>query len=105
MSIFENVMAEELERAKEHVAAYEVLLKQLPRGYVSRLRIQGRVFAYWKWRDGPHIKSHYLGVAGSKEEIDAIAQYRERKRLEKNLFEAKKEEAKLAKALRHYRKG
>jgi hypothetical protein len=104
MSIFEGVMAEELERAKLHVSEYQALLDSLPKGYVSLLTIGGKRFAYWKWRDGEHIRSKYLGVVGSEEEKDARNRYQERKRLEKNLFLAKKEEARLEKALKYYRK-
>jgi hypothetical protein len=104
MTVFEGVIQEELERAKSHVLAYESLIAQYPKGYVSILTVSGKRYAYLKWREGCHIRSRYLGLEGSEEERLAREKHAERKRLQKNLREAQKEEIRLQKALTHYGK-
>jgi hypothetical protein len=104
MSVFLEVMQEELRRAKSHVEAFRSLLDSLPKGYVSILMVSGKRFAYRKWREGSHIKSHYLGLEGSSEEQAARKNYAERKRILANLKEAEKEEKRLEKALKNYEK-
>jgi len=104
MSVFLEVMQEELQRAKSHVAAYRSLLESLPKGYISILSVSGKRFAYRKWREGSHIKSRYLGLEGSLQEQEARKNYAERKRVLANLKEAEKEEKRLEKALKNYGK-
>ena len=102
MTILESVLNEELERVKSHISSYEEMLSSMPKGYISIVKVSGKCFAYLKWRDGNKIKSKYIGLEGSKEELDSREIYFERKRIETNLRKSKEEEKKLRKALRSY---
>lgn len=105
MTVLESVLKEELERVKSHISSYEDILSNMPKGYISIVEISGMHFAYLKWREGNKIKSKYIGLEGSKEELDSREIYFERKRIEKNLKKSKEEEKKLRKALRSYGTG
>ena len=102
MSVFEDVLKEELERAKSHIDSYEEILSHLQKGYLSKMKISGRMFVYLKWREGKTIKSKYIGVEGSPQEIEARNNYFERKRIESNLRAAKEEARKIERALEAY---
>jgi len=104
MSVFEEVLKEELERAKSHIDSYEEILSHLQKGYLSKMKISGKTFVYIKWRDGKTIKSKYIGVEGSPEEEEAKKVYLERKRIEKNLRASKEEVRKIERALSAYKR-
>lgn len=104
MSILENVLKEELERVESHISSYEEMLLDMPKGYISIVKISGKHFAYLKWREGNKIKSKYIGLEGSEEELAARGVYFERKRIEANLKKSKEEEKKLRKVLSSYAK-
>lgn len=100
MSIFGEVLKEELQRADSPIHSYEEILSKCPKGYVSIVQVKGKSFAYWKWREGAKIKSKYIGPKGSEKEKEARAHYSEKKRIEANLKEAKNEREQIRKASR-----
>ena len=102
MSVLKNVLLEELERIKNNIAAYETSLSALPKGYLYVQNVGGHAYCYRKWREGHRVLSFYVGEDGSDEANQARATYGERKRIEANLRQLRKEEGRLKKALRHY---
>lgn len=103
MSILESVLQEELHRLETNVLAYQKAISDLPKGYTYIQDIGDRGYCYRKWREGNKIVSFYIGPEDSEESKKAKEQYQERKRLQENLIELKKEKKQLAKALRCYR--
>lgn len=64
----------------------EKRITELPRGYISRKSIQGRMRYYLQWREEGKMKSKYL----REEELEQVKeQIEERKRLENHLKEMK----------------
>ena len=102
MSILEGVLKEELERIKKNINSYELVLEDLPKGYIFNQKVNGRLYCYRKRREGDKIVSIYIGPAESDEAKKALIDYLERKRIESNLRSLRIEKDRLLKALRHY---
>ena len=104
MSIFLDVMKEELERNLFKQQAFQNELDSLPKGYLSVCVIGGSSYIYRKRREGNKIVSEYIGVPGdeaSKKAEEDREQYLKIKHALKNL---KKEEVKLRQAIKNFEK-
>ena len=104
MSIFLDVMKEELERNLYKQQAFQNELDSLPKGYLSVCVIGGSSYIYRKRREGNKIVSEYIGVPGdeaSQKAEEDREQYLKIKHALKNL---KKEEMRLRRAISDYEK-
>lgn len=96
MSILMEVLAEELERLDRQQAAYEASLLELPRGYISKKKIQGKEYCYLQYKEGGKVVSKYISAAN----LPAVeAQVNQRKQLEASLRRVKQDQKKLRKVL------
>ena len=102
MSIFLDVMKEELERNLYKQKAFEDELLSLPKGYLSVCVINGKKYIYRKQREKNKICSQYIGVPDDK----AVEQaYKDRElyvSLKQSLKILKIEEKKLRRAIKSY---
>ena len=104
MSIFLDVMKEELERNLYKQGAFQKELNSIPKGYISICIINGKKYVYRKRRDGDKIVSEYIGVPGDDASNKA---YKERDKylsIKESLNNLKKEEIKLRRAIKDYEK-
>ena len=82
MSIFLDVMKEELERNLYKQQAFQNELDSLPKGYLSVCVIGGSSYIYRKRREGSRIISEYIGIPNDdnvKQAIEDRKQYLELK--------------------------
>ena len=97
MSILMDLLEEELDRLDRQKAAYEADLKQLPKGYISKKNIRGKVSYYLQHRDGQQIKSKYI----SEKDLPSLEEKIQRsKQLQASLVRVKQDQAKLRKVLK-----
>lgn len=68
MTVLEEVLLEEYERILRTEALIKDELEQLPRGYISVKKINGRNYHYLQFRQDSKVKSQYIKAA----EVDAI---------------------------------
>jgi len=104
MSVFENVLLEEIKRQEFIVESYKKMLSNLPEGSIFIRKMGNSSFAYRKKRMYGKVVSEYLGPTKSnlvKEEIDKSKEY---KRVTQNLSIAYRELDSLRKALYAYNK-
>ena len=104
MSIFLDVMKEELERNLYKQNAFKMQLENLPKGYLSECRIDGNVYIYRKRREGNKIVSEYVGLPDDNNVVQAKKDRELYVELAHSLKVLKKEEQKLRKAIREYEK-
>lgn len=102
MSIFLDVMKEELERNLYKQKAFEEELKSLPKGYLSVCVINGKKYVYRKRREGNQIISEYIGVPGDENSLKAEEQRELLLMVKRSLKSLKIEEKKLRKAIKDY---
>jgi len=102
MSIFIEIMKEELERNISKQQAFSEQMNVLPKGYLFIMDRNGKKYVYRKYRDGNKIISSYIGLAGSKDHEFALKQRNDYLMLEKGLKNLKKEEQKLRGAIDKY---
>lgn len=96
MSVLMEVLQEELDRLVRQQAAYEADLQEIPKGYISKKNIRGRVSYYLQHRDGKDIVSKYISLA----DLPKIEQQiQRRKQLEASLRRVKEDQRKLRKVL------
>ena len=104
MSIFLDVMKEELERNLYKQDSFKRQINNLPKGYLSKCVIDGKVYIYRKERKGNKIISRYIGIPGDdkvKEAEHSRDLYIKMKSALKNL---EVEEKRLRKAIKDYEK-
>ena len=104
MSIFLDVMKEELDRNLYKQDAFKKQLNSLPKGYLSECLIDNKVYVYRKRREGNRIISEYIGVPGDdnvKQAMEDRQSYLELKDVIKALQD---DERRLRKAIREYEK-
>ena len=99
MSIFVEVMKEELDRNLRKQAIFEKELNSLDKSYLSICKIDGKEYLYKKRRDKSRIISIYVGPIGSDEAISAKAEREEYLEIKCSLKNLKKEEKSLRKAI------
>ena len=104
MSIFLDVMKEELERNLLKQKAFFEELESLPKGYLSICIIGGKKYVYRKRRDKSKILSEYIGVPGDENCKKAEEDRKQYLLLERSLKELKSEEKRLRKAIEKYEK-
>ena len=104
MSIFLDVMKEELDRNLYKQEAFSNQLNSLPKGYLSKCLIGGKVYIYRKRRDGNRIISEYVGVPNDENVKKAEKQRKQYLDLMKSIKVLKNEEKKLRRAIRDYEK-
>lgn len=96
MSFLMGVFEEELDRLEREKAVYEEQLQLLPKGYISKKNIRGKVSYYLQHREGDKIISKWI----SAEELPKVeAQVKRRKRLEDALRRIREDQKKLRKVL------
>lgn len=97
MSILMGVLKEELDRLDRQQGAYERDLKELPKGYISKKNIRGKVCYYLQHRDGSKVVSKYI----SANDLPVLeAQVARRKQLEASLRRVREDRKQLRKVLK-----
>ena len=104
MSIFLEVMKEELERNLYKQKAFQEELEKLPKGYLSICNIDGKEYVYRKKREGNKILSEYIGVSGDKSSLEAEEKRKQYLEIKQSLKDIKQEEIRLRKAIIDYEK-
>lgn len=104
MSIFLDVMKEELERNIYKQQAFKNELESLHKGYLSICVIDGKSYVYRKKRVGNKIESEYVGVPNSEEHKKAIIEREQYLELKEAIKKLKEEENRLRRAISDYEK-
>ena len=60
ITIFEEVLLEEYDRANRRIALAEKELSELPKGVLTKKKIRGKEYTYLQWREGKKVKSKYV---------------------------------------------
>lgn len=60
MSVLNGVIMEEYERLSRIITKVQKEINELPKGYISEKRINGKVYHYLQFREGEKVKSVYL---------------------------------------------
>ncbi len=102
MAIIAGVLSEELDRVQKNIASYRKMLEILPKGSIVIQKIEGISYVYRKFKQDNKVVSIYIGKEEAPESVQAMKNRNEFLRLQKNLKDSLKEEARLRKALRHY---
>lgn len=76
MSMLDDVMREEHDRALRVKEAMQAELSRLPKGYISRKLIRGQSACYLQWREKDKIRSRYIPAA----ELPSVKKQVERRR-------------------------
>lgn len=96
MSILMEVLQEELDRLNRQEAVYKRDLEALPKGYISKKNIRGKLSYYLQWREGEKVVSKFI----SNDELPKIEmQVARRQQLEASLRRVKEDRKKLRKVL------
>lgn len=90
MDAVKGVLREELEYELKVRERYEEALFALPKGSLSKKRIGGRDYFYLAHREGPTIKTVYVGKADAEEVQAYQANIAKRKRYQRMLRETKR---------------
>lgn len=104
MSIFLDIMKEELERNRFSQQAFNEEISKFPKGYLSVCNIGGKSYVYRKRREGNKIVSEYIGVVGDQASQQAEKDRKEYLSLVEGLKNLKKDEKRLKEAIRAYEK-
>ena len=67
MSILDGVMREEHDRLSRIIAKVEQEINELPKGYISEKKINGKNYCYLQFRENGKVKSIYI----KNNELDA----------------------------------
>lgn len=67
MSILDGVMREEYDRLSRIIAKVEEEINELPKGYISEKKINGKNYCYLQFRENGKVKSVYI----KNDELDA----------------------------------
>lgn len=60
MSVLNSVIREEYERLSRIITKVQKEINELPKGYISEKRINGKIYHYLQFREGEKVKSIYL---------------------------------------------
>lgn len=104
MSIFLDVMKEELERNLYKQGAFKKQFESLPKGYLSECVIDGNKYIYRKRREGSRIVSEYIGILNDDNVKQAIEDRKQYLELKQSIKRLKEEEKRLRKAIKDYEK-
>ena len=103
MTVFEEVIVEEISRLEHNISHYEKMLSSLPRGSIFIRRIGDTSFVYRKIKENGKVSSFYLGKLDNDETKKQIELSFEYKRVKNNIRMAKNELYKIKKAHKAYR--
>lgn len=103
MSVFLEIMKEELERNLYDQKSLSVQLESLPKGYLSECTIDGKVYIYRKYRLGNKIVSEYIGVPGDENVKKAEEDRRQYLAIQTTIRSLKREEKKLRRTIKNYK--
>ena len=104
MSIFLEIMKEELDRNLFSQQAFKNEINSLPKGYLSICNIDGKSYIYRKYRNGSKIVSEYIGIPGDDKVKEAEEQRRRLLSYKEAITQLKKDERRLRKAINIYEK-
>lgn len=97
MSVLDGVMREEHDRLGRIIAKVEQEINELPKGYISEKKINGKNYCYLQFRENGKVKSVYI----KNDELDAYRNLiTRRNELIIKLKELKADKKKLEKVLR-----
>ena len=97
MSQLTKVLRDEYERLDRDRVVYSEELMHLPKGYISKKNIRGRVVYYLQYRDGKKIVSKHI----SRNNVpDVETQIARRKELEVSLRQIAEDQNRLRKILK-----
>ena len=97
MSVLDDVLKEEYNRSKKIIKLIEDELNSLPKGYISKKKINGKVYYYLQKRQDGKIISKYI----SRDNIENYQRLlNRRKELEEALKERKEDKKKLERVLK-----
>ena len=97
MSVLDDVLKEEYNRSKKIIKLIEDELNSLPKGYISKKKINGKVYYYLQKRQDGKIISKYI----NKDNIENYQRLlNRRKELEEALKERKEDKKKLERVLK-----
>lgn len=102
MSIFLDIMKEELDRNLYKQAAFDAELQKFPKGYLSICKIDGKEYLYRKRREGKKVVSEYIGVVGDDACKKAEYDRKQYEMIKESIKGLKEEEKKLRRAIRDY---
>ena len=89
MSVIKHIISEEHDRLKKLIKKYEKQLEKYPKGSIVNKKISGKSYSYIVKRDNGKVKTTYIGKSDSVEVKKLSEKFKERKRIEKSLKEAK----------------
>lgn len=92
MDIMKGLAREELENSMRIKKNYEDAIKGLPKGSLSKKRINGREYYYLFYRESPNkVRSRYLGKLSDEEAKEYQEKIRKRRAYEKLVREARQQ--------------
>ena len=98
MSILMEVLKEELDRLERQQLAYEADLREIPKGYISKKNVRGKLSYYLQHREGKKIISKYI----SAKDLPVVEeQVRRRRQIEASLRRVKEDKKALRKVLKN----
>lgn len=96
MTILQEVLLEEYERIQRTEALIEKEMEKLPKGYISKKKINGREYSYLQFRDGSKVCSQYIKASMLS---DCVSRLELRKKDEAALAELRESKAAIIRAL------
>jgi len=96
MSVLDSVLSEEYDRVSRLIDSISAEIETLPKGYISRKKINGREYTYLQMRQGSKIISSYLAKEKAEDYKTLIDRRRE---LERQKRQLEKDRKKLEKVL------
>ena len=87
MDMVKSVLHEELDHSLKTREHYLSVISELPRGILSKKKINGREYNYLLYREGSKVKTSYLGKLSENEIQDLIQKIDRRKYYKKMLKE------------------
>ena len=100
MSILMDIIQDEKERLEDLLKFYEEEISKLPKGYISKKKVNGKIYYYRSFRDKNFVKTKYIGPESSDEVKNIENKISERKKLEELYKKAKENLAEAKRALR-----
>lgn len=97
MSILMEVLQEELDCLDRQEAAYSASLQELPKGYISKKNIRGKVYYYLQYRENGKVVSKYIPIADLPKVEEQI---KRRKQLKASLSRVNEDRKRLKRVLR-----
>ena len=96
MDMIKSVLEEQLEYALESERRYKKAVNELPRGSLSKKKINDNYYYYLVYRDGKKVKSEYLGKLFD-EEIEEYQKKIKKRRMYKDILKNLSKEIKYLK--------